>query len=404
MTRRTAGGVILAALVLLVPAGCSGGGKKEGRKPAPALVSVAQVSEGEFLDTVDFTGRTAAVETVEVKARATGYLSAVLFTDGEDVEAGQLLYRIDDRTYKAKLAKLKSDIARFEAQLADASSKLSNARRSRIGSAISREEYDTLASAKEAASASLASARDAADEAALELSFTRVYSPIAGRISKTNITKGNLVTADQTLLTTVVSIHPVYAYFDVDERTVLRFQEMIRKNELTSYRDGFFPVYAGTQVEKGYPHTGRIDFVDNRIDPSTGTLRVRGVFPPVSLKKLTWAGLADVPLPGQTMSPGLFVRIRLPVGNTTHKAILISDRAIGSNQGQKYVYVVSADNKVEERTVETGPVRDGMRVIESGLRAGEWIIVSGLQRVRPGAVVETDRVPMPGPEEKKKKD
>src|SRR5262249_31523757 len=189
------------------------------------------------------------------------------------------------------------------------------------------------------------------------------YSPIDGRISRTRITRGNLVLADQTLLTTVVSLDPIFAYYDADERTVLQVQQQIRKGAFKSYREAKFPVYLGTQIEKGFPHAGHIDFVENRLDPNTGTLRVRGVFPNKD----------------RILTPGLFVRIRVPLGQP-HKAVVVSERALGSDQGQRFLYVVNDQNEVEYRAVQVGSLRDGMRVIESGAKAGEWVIVNGLQR------------------------
>lgn len=397
MRRVIAGLVSLSVLVVGLPllSGCaSGEAGKKGPKGAPAVVSIAQAVEKENLEEADFTGRTEAVESVDVKARATGYLQEVLFKDGDLVEGrvidkktgkvlkdGTLLYQIDDSTYKAELAKYNGQIKQVQASLDRYSADLARARRMRMGDAISREDYDKTSTSRDEAAAQLESAKASAKKAELDLSFTKVWAPITGVISKTRVTKGNLVTQDQTLLTNIVMVDPIRATFDVDERSVLMFQQSMRQKKMKSYKEGEFPVYLGTQIEKGFPHRGIIDFVDNQLNPSTGTLRVRGVFPNKD----------------RVLSPGMFVRIRLPLGQST-RAIMVTERALGSNQGQRFVYVVDEKtNKVEERSVEAGALRDGMRVIESGLKSGEWVIVNGLQRVRPGSVVEPNKVPMPAP-------
>jgi RND family efflux transporter MFP subunit len=319
-----------------------------------------------------------AVEAVEIKARATGYLEEMLFKEGDDVKKGQLLYRIDDRTYKANLAKLQGEVEQQQAALTRLNSEQARARRLRTGDAISREEADKIETSREEARAALTSAKAAAKRSELDLEFTKVYAPIDGRISKSNITKGNLVTSDQTTLTTIRTIRPIYAYFDVDERTVLQVQKNIREKKVTSYREAKFPVRLGTQIEEGeYPHEGFIDFVENTLDPSTGTLRCRGEFPNTQ-------GI---------LQPGLFVRIRLPLGQP-YKALMVNEQALGTDQNQRFVFVVNEKDVVEQRTVQVGPLRDGARVILTGVRAGDWVIVRGLQRVREGATVKPTKVAM----------
>jgi RND family efflux transporter MFP subunit len=364
----------------LLGGGCNGRRSSEPPPVPPAVVQIAQLTQRDNLDFADFTGRTDAVQSVDVKARATGYLEKVMFVEGQEVKEGQQLYQIDDRTYKADLDKQKAEVNRLQAMLDQLNADLARAKRMRVGDAISREDFDKAVASRDSTSAQLASARASVRTAELNLEFTRVYSPIDGGISRTRITKGNLVLADQTLLTTVVSLDPIYAYYDADERTVLEVQQQIRKGAFKSYREAKFPVYLGTQIEKGFPHVGQIDFVESRLDPNTGTLRVRGVFPNKD----------------RVLTPGLFVRIRVPLGQP-HKAVVVSERALGSDQGQRFLYVVNDKDEVEYRAVQVGSLRDGMRVIESGAKAGEWVIVNGLQRVRPGARVEPKKVPMPGP-------
>jgi RND family efflux transporter MFP subunit len=366
---------LLASGVLL--AGCTGKPSTIGATEAP-VVSVSEVLQREGSDYEDFIGRVEAVKSVDVKARATGYLTKVLFKDGDEVKEKQLLYEIDDRTYKATLAQAESAIAQYQATLDRYNADLARARRMVLGNAISREDYDKNVANKDETAAQLKAAQAQAETARLNLGFTRVYAEIAGKISRTNITEGNLVTADQTLLTTIVSVDPVYVYFDVDERTALRVQQMIREKKIESPRGG--PVFVGTQTEHGYPHEGHIDFVDNKLDTSTGTLRVRGNFPNKE----------------RSLTPGMFVRVRVPIG-AKRKALLVTDQAVASDQGQKVVYVVNDKDVVEQRAVVLGAQRDGLRVVESGLEPGDWVVVKGLQRIQQGVTVETKKVPMPTP-------
>jgi RND family efflux transporter MFP subunit len=371
---------LLCLLFSVLAGGCGSPAGPGSIQVAPTIVSVAKLEEREVLDYSEFTGRTAAVESVEIKARATGYLEEVMFKEGDELKKGDQLYRIDDRTYKAEVARIQGEITRQQATLTRLNADLARARRLRIGDTISREEYDKISTSKDEAQASLASAKESLKRAELNLEFTHVLAPIDGKVGRTRITKGNLVTSDQTLLTTILSIDPIYAYFDIDERSVLRTQRQIREKKLKSYREAKFPVLLGTQLEKGHPHEGYIDFVDNTMDPSTATLRVRGRFDNKE----------------RILSPGLFVRIRLPLGDK-RKTLVVSERALGTDQGQRFLYVVNDKNEVEQRTVEVGALRDGLRIIESGVKAGEWVIVSGLQRVREGVKVEPKQVAMPVP-------
>jgi len=262
------GGMLAAALI-----GC---GEQHGGNPGgpkPAVVTISEVTEGKAGDFEDFTGRTEARESVEVKPRATGYINKVYFDDDKEkanqaVKKGQLLYEIDDRTYAADLKKAEAEVARGQALLERLRSDLGRARRMRVGDAISREEYDKISASMEETSAGVDSARATALRKKLDLDFCKVYAPIGGQISRTLVTAGNLVTADVTKLTNIVSVSPIYAYFDVDERTVLRIKEMIRKGEFKSARDAKAPVSLGTQIDVGHPHKGFIDFVDNRVDPA----------------------------------------------------------------------------------------------------------------------------------------
>lgn len=428
------GTLTLTVAILII--GCAKESRTSTETP-PVKVSVAEVKEDPVLDYEEFTGRTAPVKTVDIKARATGYLDKVMFKDGDFIKEGQQLYQIDERTYQAEVKNIKGTIARMQAAVTRADSELERTRRLLVGSAVSREEYEKAVAQKDEARASLEVNEANLEKANLNLSFCKVMAPISGIISRTKITEGNLVTADQTSLTTLVSVDPMYAYFDVDELSVLRIQQMVREeisaegvakadaflqkngvDEATvkkitailaekvtdpllgqihemlkvkldakglasfdqiikenpkfhSYRDTKVPVFLATQIDKGYPHEGFIDFVDNRLAATTGTLRVRGNFPN----------------PGRVLSPNLFVRIRLPIGDP-YNAVLVSDTAVVTSQDRKFLYVVGADNTIEANPVRLGPIRDGLRVIESGVKPGDRVVVSGIQRVQPGSKVE----------------
>ncbi|NBO92762.1 MAG: efflux RND transporter periplasmic adaptor subunit [Planctomycetia bacterium] len=369
----------LGIWLILTVIGCGGPRGVMTGPSIPTAVSVSEVKRSKNTDYEDFTGRTEPKESVEVKARVTGYLMKVTFEEGKLVKEGDVLYQLDDRTYKAELAKAEGEVNRYEALLDRLKADLNRARRMRVGDAISREEYDKTSGNVAEATGAIESAKAAVARTKLDVDFTSIKAPINGRISRTLVTVGNLVTADQTKLTTIVSIDPMYATFDVDERTVLRIQKLIKDGKFQTPREAKVPVLLGTQAEKGHPHKGFINFVDNRIDPSTGTLRVRG----------EWSN------PDGDLTPGLFVRLRLPIGDS-REVLMVADSALGTDQGIRYVFVVGPNNKVEQRTVTVGALRDGMRVVESGLKEGEKIITRGLQRVREGSVVEPTLIPMPG--------
>jgi RND family efflux transporter MFP subunit len=359
-----------------------------GRSPpppadsAPPVVTVSLPVEREVTDYADFTGRTAAVDSVEVRARVWGYLHKVKFKEGDLVKKGQVLFEIDPRTYETNLEQAEGNLKSMEARLERLKADLARAERLVRNRAIGREEYDKVAGDRAEAAASLQGLRAAVERAKLDLSFTKVTAPISGRASRYNVTVGNLVQSGEqaggTLLTTIVSVDPMYVYFDVDEHTVLRVRQMIREGKARSARDVKIPAFLGLANEDGHPHRGTLDFVDNRVDPKTGTLRVRGVFPNKD----------------EALAPGYFARVRVPIGNP-HKALLVTDRAIDTDQGQKIVYLVNEKNEVVTRPVRVGARHHGLRVIDEGLKPGERVIVVGLQQVRPGLVVEPKLVEMP---------
>jgi multidrug efflux system membrane fusion protein len=368
MNTRT--GTLFASILLSAAAvsGCtSGEARNAPAAPPAAQVTTAIVATRELNDWADFTGRLEAVENVAVRPRVGGYVESVQFAEGARVAQGDLLFQIDPRPFKAEVERLSAERDRATAELALARSYADRAERLLAQNATSREEYEQLAANASVAQAKLAAARAALDAAQLNLSFTRVTAPIAGRVSRAVVTAGNLVDGS-TLLTTVVSDSPVYAYFDVDEQTYLD-----HLHGGPERRD----VYVGLINEQGYPHRARLDFVDNQIDPTHGTIRARAVL-----------DNAD-----GAFTPGLFARMKL-VSAKRFRAALVDDRAIGTDLGRKFVFVVDAQNVVSYRPVETGRSLEGLRVIKSGLESGDVVIVNGLQRVRPGATVNATQVAM----------
>jgi multidrug efflux system membrane fusion protein len=363
----TRNGLLLPAILAAV-AGCSTGeaGRAPQAPPAPQ-VTTAVVAAQDLNDWADFTGRLEAMENVAVRPRVGGYVESVRFAEGARVAQGDLLFQIDPRPFKAEVERLSAERDRAVAELALARSYADRAERLLAQNATSREEYEQLAANASVAQAKLAAARAALEAAQLNLSFTRVTAPIAGRVSRAVVTAGNLVDGS-TLLTTVVSDSPVYAYFDVDEQTYLDHLHGGAGSDV---------VYVGLINEQGYPHRARLNFVDNQIDPSHGTIRARAVL-----------DNAD-----GAFTPGLFARMKLVSAKRFHAA-LVDDRAIGTDLGRKFVFVVDNQNVVSYRPVETGRSLEGLRVIKSGLESGDVVIVNGLQRVRPGVTVSATQVAM----------
>jgi RND family efflux transporter MFP subunit len=370
-------GVLLAALVGL--SGCGDDATATAQIPAPQ-VSVASALEREVTEWDEFTGRVEAVESVEVRPRVTGYIESVNFTEGSTVRKGDLLFVIDPRPYRAELSIAEAELARAVARSELAASDAARSKSLVDIKAVSREEYDTRVNASREATASVAAARAAVDAAKLDLEFTRVTSPIGGRVSKAAITAGNLVTGGSnaaTLLTTVVSLDPIYVSFEGDEQIYLKYTALAQRGERQSSRDAANPVLMGLANEDDYPRRGVMVFVDNQVDPHTGTIRARASFENKD----------------GFLTPGLFARVKL-LGTNSYKAVLIDDRAIGTDQSQKFVYVVDAANKVVYRPVKVGRLTEGLRIVLQGLQPGETVIVNGLQRVRPGVVVAPERIAM----------
>lgn len=364
----------IVSLLLFLLSGC----KKPAAPvaPPPPSVSAVQAIEREVVEWDEYTGRLESPETVEVRARVNGYLDKVHFREGKEVKKGDLLFTIDRRPYQAEFDRAVADHQRAESQAELAKNDAERAKRLIATRAISEEDFDTRTRTYTSALAFVKSAEAALDSANLNLEFTEIRSPINGRVSRAFVTEGNLVSggsggAGATMLTTVVSQDPLYCYVDVDERAVLKYLRLRREGRRVSALDAQIPMEVALDDETDFPRKGYVDFVDNKIDPTTGTLRCRGV----------------IPNPERTLGPGFFARFRLP-GSGKYSALLLPDRALGSDQSQKFVYVIDAENKVEFRPVTIGPIVDGLRVVTAGLKPGEQVIVEGLLRVRPGVVVD----------------
>jgi len=375
--------------VALVLSGCGRNAAAESQAvpPAPQVTVAAAVSR-KITDSAEFTGRFEAVERVEVRPRVSGYISSVNFNDGGEVHKGDVLFVIDPRPYVAERDKARAQLAQARSQLILARSERDRATKLLAQHAISQEEFDTRTSGLEQGQANVAAAQAALDAAALDLEFTRVTAPISGRISRALVTAGNFVTNGQTPLTTLVSLDPIYVTFDGDEQEYLKYIRLTHEatanlHDGATYQTAFgahearSPVQVGLANESGFPHQGFMVFVDNALDPMTGTIRSRALLDNHD----------------REFTPGLFARIRL-LGSSQHDAVLVNDSAIGTDQTVRYVLVVGKGDKVEYRPVQLGQLVDGLRVVESGLAAGETIVVNGLQRVRPGAQVAPQRVAM----------
>jgi RND family efflux transporter MFP subunit len=354
-----------------------------GASPAsPTQVSVSLPVEREVTDHADYTGRIAAVDSVEVRAHVWGYLDKVNFKEGALVKKGDVLFELDARPYQALLEQAKAKVVQDEAQLTyDEAEYKRNL--SLVGSgAVTRSDLDKTAAARAVDIANIAADKAAVVARELDVGYTKVIAPVSGRTSRYIVTLGNLIqSGDQgggTLLTTIVSVDPMYVYFDADEYTVLRVRQLIREGKAKSARDVELPCWLGLANDEGFPHKGKLDFVDNQINPKTGTLRIRGVFPNKD----------------DALAPGYFARVRINIG-LPHKTLLVSDRAIDTDQGRKVVYVVDKENKVESRPVRLGEVHNGLRAVDDGLYPGERVIVTGIQLVRPGATVEPKLIEMP---------
>jgi RND family efflux transporter MFP subunit len=366
--------------VLFVLVAC---GDSAPEKPAPK-VAVANPVEREVLEWDDYTGRIEATHSVEVRARVSGYLESVAFRPGQIVDAGALLFVIDPRPYQAELDRAKAAAAQSRSALELARNEARRASRLVERKAISQEEYEARTAGLHNAEAETQGADAAVRTAALDLEFTQIRSPIRGRVSRDLVNVGNLInggSAGATLLTTVVSLDPIHCYFEVDERAVLKYTSLARAGRRASSRDAPNPVLLQVADEDGFPHVGAMDFVDNAIDPSTGTLTGRAIFPNADLK----------------LTPGLFARVRL-IGSGKYGATLLPDSAIGTDQAERFVFVVDGQNTISRKKVVPGPMIEGFRIVREGVTPADRVVVAGLQAVHPGLVVDPQDAPLQVPE------
>ena len=367
----------LATAAALAAAGCTSQAETGPAMPPPPEVSVAPVLTKPVGQWDDFTGRVAAVDTVELRPRVSGYIERVAFTEGQEVRKGDLLFTIDPRRYRANLdrALAELDRARSEARLAQAQDR--RAQTLIDAKAISREEFESRRASSAQGNAAVRAAEAAVEAARLELQYTQVRAPISGRVGRALVTRGNLAQADSTLLATLVSVDPVHVYFETDEQAYLHYKQLERDG-----RGGAQSIVRiGLADENGHPHEGRLDFVDNQVDPRTGTIRARAV-------------VAD---PDRRFTPGLFARVQLQ-GGTAAPAMLVDDKAVLTDQDRKYVYVLGPHNTAQRKDVTLGRQVDGLRVVTAGLSPKDRVIVHGVQKVfMPGMPVAPKPIAMGAP-------
>jgi membrane fusion protein, multidrug efflux system len=372
--KTAAASLALSTIAALVLSACGQPAAQEAGKAAAGgpPITAAAVVEKNILETQEFSGRLEAVERVEIRPRVSGFIASVNFKPGAEVKKGDVLFVIDPRPYQAEANRAEAAALAARAKADLAKTELARAEKLVAEKAIAQREADERVSAYKELDASARAAQAAYESARLNLGFTKVHSPINGRVSKAEVTLGNLVDGNVTL-TSVVSADPIYASFDGDEDTYLRVGAQARSGKPVTVR-------IALANEAGFPHEGKLEFVDNRVDPATGSVRMRATFKN----------------PDNALAPGLFAKVQLAGGSNggETKAALIADRAVGTDQNRKFVVVVNGDGKAEYRPVKLGPVVDGLRVVRDGVKPGEKIIVNGLQRVRPGAPVTAQLVPM----------
>jgi membrane fusion protein, multidrug efflux system len=365
---------IAAALL----AACGGGGQHQ---MPPPDVNVAEVVKKSVTEWDEYSGHVEAIDSAEIRPRVAGHLNRVHFQEGGMVEKGQLLFTIDSREYKAAADAAEAEATRAESRVALAQQELKRAEELIGERAISQGELDQRRTESQQAAADLLAARANYDRAKLDLGFTYITAPFRGRAGEALMKPGNLVVPNQTLLTTLVSVDPVYVTFTGDERAYLHYQALAREGNRESSRDARNPVLVGLSNEEGFPHKGEVDFVDNALDPATGTIRARAI----------------LPNPDGVFTPGLFARVRL-LGESKKDALLINEQAVLTDQDRRYVYIVGEKNSAERRDVKLGPRVEGLLVVESGLKAGERVIINGMRKIFfPGQPVNPHDVPMDQP-------
>jgi len=360
------------ALLVALAATAAACGRNRYAPPPPPEVTVTRPIEHEITTYNEFTGHTAAVEAVDVRARVQGYLQSVNFTPGENVKKGELLFVIEPSLYQARVDQVEADVEGKEAQYRAAQAQLEITTAIFERHAGSRTDLVQKTQARDLAKAQLAMARATLEAAKLDLAYTHIYAPIDGRIDRNFVDVGNLVGAGQaTLLASIVRDDPVYAYFTASERQLLQFYELQRQRRTVVPPGQHAVAFLGLATETGFPHPGRVDYVGNRVDPDTGTIEVRALFPN----------------PNRVILAGLFARVRLPY--TREQAVLVPDVAVQADQGGSYLLIVDPQGTVQYRRVQVGPLAEGdLRVIQDGVASTEWVVVNGLQRARPGGVVK----------------
>lgn len=349
---------IMAILATILLGGCNAQSAQQ-ESNSPPEVDVATVLAEPTTLTETFTGRLEAPETVMLRARVSGYIQEVAFTEGEWVEAGDLLFQIDPRPYQNQVNMARAELEQAQSRLQQAESEAERAERLLAGQAISKEEYDQRQAALATAHASVSQARAMLDVAELDLQFTRITSPVSGQAGRAQVTRGNLATADQTLLATVVSMDPLHVYFESDEDMGISIQSLL------AGKKRHMQVLVGLSGEDGFPHRAELDYVDNQLNVSTGTLQYRAI----------------LPNPGKTLKPGQFARVKMPVSRL-EQALLVRRQAVLTDQDRRYVYVVENDDAVSRRQVTTGRQVEDMLVIHEGLAEGDRVIINGLHKVQ----------------------
>ncbi|MEB5704497.1 efflux RND transporter periplasmic adaptor subunit [Pantoea anthophila] len=377
ITNRVRQGLTLSGMVMFISllSGCDKG-VAQSAPPPPPEVSAAPVLIKPVSQWDNFNGRVEAVQSVQLRPRVSGYIESVNYREGDEVKKGQVLFTIDDRSYRAALEQARAELARARSQASLARSESGRSEKLIGTQAISREVWEQRRAAASQAQADVLAAEAAVDMAQLNLDFTRVTAPIDGRASRAMITPGNLVTAGDSasVLTTLVSQQQMYVYFDVDENTFLHYQAMARQGQ----QRHALPVEIALVGDQGFPHQGKVDFLDNQLTASTGTIRMRALLDNQA----------------RQFTPGLFARVRLP-GSAQFEAMLIDDKAVLTDQDRKYVYVVDGEGKAQRRDIQPGAMVEGLRIVKSGLQSGDRVIVAGLQKVfMPGMPVTAQQVAM----------
>ncbi len=382
---RDVGDYVLAGLLLptLFLSGCGKTAEGTPAAPPPISVEIGTPTQKEITDFQDFTGRLEPVADVEIRSRVSGYLTKIDFDPtvehGAEVKEGDVLFEIDRRPFEIELQRAKAELLQAQARLKTSSAELARTERLFKQEAATQADLDRDTGSKMSAEGAILAAEAAIAQAELDLVFSKITSPVTGRISRNLVSVGDLITASTGKLTSVVSVDPVYAYFDMDELTLQRVMAAIKDGKAKGPSEGEIPILLGLGPGTDYPFQGKLDFVENRVNPNTGTIRVRGVFANPKSER--------GPRP---LAPGYFARIRLPLG-APHKAVLVPERAIGRDLGQPFVYIVDQENNVAFRKVALGALQEGKREILEGLSGEERIVVNGLQRVRAGVKVQEAR-------------